>query len=191
MQKTDTPRASSPASSAKRECCIDASCDSGLRNQYFEGKRLTADSFRVEQSYLLERRRLLNRAIHGWGVVYGYALKPASAKDGYTEDTSGRLEIGPGLALDECGRELLHTRTTLLGFDEVILLDGKGMRMQRPPDGSFEPLEQKHAGEKHEEKRPPACWLLSAHYTEQSGSTIRAAANDMSGSRCAKPCGSL
>jgi hypothetical protein len=64
---------------AKQTCCIDAPCDSGLRNQYFEGKRLTADSFRVEQSYLLERRRLLNRAIHGWGVVYGYGLKPAPA----------------------------------------------------------------------------------------------------------------
>jgi len=24
-------------------CCSDAPCDSGLRNHYFEGKRLTAD----------------------------------------------------------------------------------------------------------------------------------------------------
>jgi hypothetical protein len=174
MQKTDTPRKASATGHARRECCTDAPCDSGLRNQYFEGKRLTADSFRVEQSYLLERRRLLNRAIHGWGVVYGYALKPAPAKDGYTEDKSGRLEIGPGLALDECGRELLHTRTTLLSFDEVILLDGKGARMPRPPDGSFESLaEQKHAEQKHEEKRPRACWLLSAHYTEQAAGPVR------------------
>src|SRR5258708_3296561 len=107
MQKNDTPRTSSPAGSARRECCTDAPCDSGLRNQYFEGKRLTADSFRVEQSYLLERRRLLNRAIHGWGVVYGYAVKPVRAANCRTEDASGALEIGPGLALDECGRELL------------------------------------------------------------------------------------
>src|SRR3954449_13463023 len=48
MQKSDTSRNASPARSA-RECCTDAPCDSGLRNQYFEGKRLTADSFRVEQ----------------------------------------------------------------------------------------------------------------------------------------------
>ena len=47
------------------ECCSDAACDSGLRNNYFEGKRLTADAFRVEQDYLIDRRRLLNRAIHG------------------------------------------------------------------------------------------------------------------------------
>ena len=73
------------------ECCSDGPCDSGLRNHYYEGKRLTADSFRVEQSYLAERRHLLNRAIHGWGVVFGYALKHSATE----------LDIQPGLALDE------------------------------------------------------------------------------------------
>jgi hypothetical protein len=76
------------------ECCADGPCDSGLRNQYFEGKRLTADSFRVEQNYLLERRRLLNRTIHGWGVVYGYAMKPARADNCRTEDESARSRSG-------------------------------------------------------------------------------------------------
>jgi hypothetical protein len=146
------------------ECCADGPCDSGLRNQYFEGKRLTADSFRVEQSYLLERRRLLNRAIHGWGVVYGYAMKPARADNCRTEDESGSLEIGPGLALDECGRELLLAKATSLSMEDVIILDGKGARMERPPEGSYEP----YGKQQHGEKRPRVCWLLSAHYAEQS-----------------------
>lgn len=183
MDKTDTSRKPSYRG-ASHECCTDAPCDSGLRNQYFEGKRLTADSFRVEQSYLVERRRLLNRAIHGWGVVYGYALKPAPPNDRYTKDNSGRLEIGPGLALDECGRELLRTRTTMLAFDEVTLFDGKGARLQRPPDGSFETLAeqkrtdqkasaQKDSGQKPEEDRPGSCWLLSAHYAEQAVGPVK------------------
>ena len=169
MQKTDTYRTSSLANSATRGCCTDGPCDSGLRNQYFEGKRLTADSFRVEQSYLLDRRQLLNRAMHGWGVVYGYALKPASAKDGSTADRSGSFEIGPGLALDESGHELLQARTILLGVDDAILLDGKGARIKRPPDGSFEPREKPKQGE----QRPRACWLLSAHYAEQQVGPVR------------------
>lgn len=165
MQTTDTREKRSPAGGAKRECCTDAPCDSGLRNQYFEGKRLTANSFRVEQSYLVERRRLLNRAIHGWGVVYGYAMKPVRATDSRTEDESGSLEIGPGLALDQCGRELLLTKAISLSMQDVIILDGKGARMERPPEGSYEPYGKQ---DERGEKRPRACWLLSAHYAEQS-----------------------
>jgi hypothetical protein len=167
MRSSDTSRASSPARNAKRECCTDAPCGSGLRNQYFEGKRLTVDAFRVEQSYLIERRRLLNRAIHGWGVVYGYALKPAPGPGAETRPS--RLEIGPGLALDECGRELLSVRAVMIDAADVILLDGKGGRLERPPAGSLEPRE----GPKQEVQQTPACWLLSAHYAEQSEGPVR------------------
>lgn len=155
MQKTNTQQAASPGRSRRRECCTDAPCDSGLRNQYFEGKRLTADSFRVEQDYALDRRRLLNRAVHGWGVVYGYPIQPAQG---------GRLQIGPGLALDECGRELLLTRPIVLGVDDASLFDGKGARMERPPEGSYQP---RAAQGQEGDGRPQACWLLSAHYAEQ------------------------
>jgi hypothetical protein len=170
MQKTDTARRAPPSRSA-RECCTDAPCDSGLRNRYFEGKRLTVDSFRVEQNYLLERRRLLNRAIHGWGLVYGYALKPVPARNGCKDDKSGWLEIGPGLALDECGRELLRVGPTLLGVEDVILLDTNGARIDRPPDGSFEPRATQT--QKQTPQPSEACWLLSAHYAEQSEGPIR------------------
>jgi hypothetical protein len=187
MQTTHTPEKRSPTRGAKRECCIDAPCDSGLRNEYFEGKRLTADSFRVEQSYLVERRRLLNRAIHGWGVVYGYAVKPARTADPYEKDAAEALEIGPGLALDECGRELLLTRATSLSLRDLILFDKKGERLERPPEGSYEPhrptdqaLQKQQAPtqgphEHDEQQRGDAkfCWLLSAHYAEQSVGPLR------------------
>jgi hypothetical protein len=128
------------------ECCSDAPCDSGLRNHYFEGKRLTADSFRVEQEYLVERRRLLNRAIHGWGVVYGLAV----------EQKSGELEIHPGLALDPCGRELVLTRARGLAVDGAILLGADGKRLESLP----EPDEK-------------LGWLLSVHYAEQGVGPVK------------------
>lgn len=128
------------------ECCSDAPCESGLRNHYFEGKRLTADSFRVEQEYLVERRHLLNRAIHGWGVVYGLGVK----------SKSGQLEIHPGLALDECGRELVLTRARTLGVDAAILLDADGKRLESLP-----------------EQNEKLCWLLSVHYAEQGVGPVK------------------
>lgn len=128
----------------KAECCTDHDSESRCRNNYFDGKRLTTDSFRVEQTYFLERRHLLNRAIHGWGVVYGLAV---SGKP-------GRLTIGPGLALDQCGRELLQIGTKQISLEDLIVVDERGT-----------PVNRERAFSTASNERP--CWLLSAHYAEQ------------------------
>ena len=134
----------------QRECCHDASCESGLRNNYFEGKRLTADSFRVEQKYSLERRRLLNRAIHGWGVVFGYAVKTGAV----TKPTDrNQLNIGPGLALDICGRELLQTSQAVVANDLIVL------------DKNDERIDLKDALSSSD--YDGMCWMLSVHYAEE------------------------
>jgi hypothetical protein len=143
------------------DCCTDK-CESGLRNNYFQGKRLTPDSFRVEQNYLLQRRRMLNRGIYGWGVVYGYAIK-----DGPPDKSNGpgRLSIGPGLALDTCGRELLHTGTYV---DMAELIDDKG--------NPFDPDKPRSAADtyrRHDQQHVPQRWLLSVHYAEQKTGLVK------------------
>ena len=128
-------------------CCTDHESESGCRNNYFDGKRLTTDSFCVEQRYFLDRRHLLNRAVLGWGVVYGFAI----------ESESGRLTIGPGLALDECGRELLQTGERQVSLDDLITIDERGTKVDR--ERVYSSSEER------------TCWLLSAHYAEKlSGS---------------------
>ena len=131
----------------KAECCSDLQNETGCRNNYFDGKRLTTDSFRVEQRYHLERRHLLNRAIYGWGVVYGFSIS----------GQSGQLKIGPGLALDECGRELLETEARQVGFDDLLVLD------ESNDESNAESNDEKNPHAANEK----ACWLLSAHYAEQ------------------------
>lgn len=198
MYKPETHRKVPHPRAEKVECCIDAKCESGLRNNYFEGKRLTPDSFRVEQHYLVERRRLLNRAIHGWGVVYGYAIKSAPPNEYRGETVSGKLEIGPGLALDKCGRELVQAGTLVVGLDDVIVLDEKGAHVYPAPDWDPEatpkPVPKRDLPYAYRPQRlqdlevdpnpdprpyPPqnpqpsttptrACWLLSVHYAEQA-----------------------
>src|SRR3954453_21915469 len=90
------------ARAAPRDCCED-DCPAGTRNNYFLGKRLTPDSYVAEQQFLNGRRHLLNRAIHGWGVVYGFKL--AWNNKGPLGSNAGVLGIGEGLALDRVGRE--------------------------------------------------------------------------------------
>src|SRR5262249_50310194 len=60
MDTTATKRKRPKSSGVLAECCPDAECESGRRNRFFVGKRMTPDAFRVEQSYEIERRRLLN-----------------------------------------------------------------------------------------------------------------------------------
>lgn len=145
------------------ECCGKSECETGLRNNYYEGKRLSVDSFRIEQKYALERRRLLNRSIHGWGVVYGYGISFATKKN-CGEGGEPGLAIGAGLALDRCGRELLQTETWI-GSGDVIFLDEK-----------YAPIQSKlaiAAFEEKEKNRPRLgsqrwCWQLSVHYAERN-----------------------
>lgn len=147
---TKTPK----TGGGKAECCTDLQCETGLRNKYFEGKRLTADSFRIEQKYAIERRRLLNRAIHGWGVVYGYGVETQKPQDAGADTPPCGLKINAGLALDQCGRELLETGRGIKLSDLIIFND----------DGKRVALEDVELYRR--------CWLLSVHYAEQDTGSI-------------------
>lgn len=150
------------------DCCKESECDSGLRNNYFDGKRLSTHSFRVEQEYGLERRRLLNRAIYGWGVVYGYGIEPEPLDECKKQREAGKLGIGPGLALDQCGRELLQTCSRNLAPEDLIAIDKDGN--QADLADLFPPAEKsRHA---IINQSPRDCWLISAHYAEQYNSPI-------------------
>jgi hypothetical protein len=166
MQTTDKTRTSPRPRKAPAECCADLTCESGLRNNYYEGKRLTPDSFKVEQRYLIERRQLLNRAIHGWGVVYGYAMKMSSAAGGAAKQLTRLLAIGPGLALDACGRELLYGGESGMAFDSLIPIDDEGRKVD------LEDLLPKQLREQKDDKER-VCWVVSVHYAEQSTDGVR------------------
>lgn len=130
-------------------CCPEEDCGKGLRNHYFPGKKLTPRSLSVEQRYHLERRKLINRAVHGYGVVYGFGVKI----DG------GRLGIGGGLAFDRPGRELVEEHGVAFGVDDLIALDDKGRRLKAGKCPS-----EDERGHKWPVDR---CWLLTAHYAER------------------------
>ena len=43
------------------------------RNKYFYGKLMTVRDFELEQEYFNGKRYLLNRLIHGKGLLYGFS----------------------------------------------------------------------------------------------------------------------
>ncbi len=68
------------------------------RNNYFYGKLLSVDDFRLEQKYGNDKRRMLNRFLYGTGVVAGMNVV------GVDDST---VLVESGLALDYYGREIV------------------------------------------------------------------------------------
>lgn len=68
------------------------------RNHYFYGKLLTVRDFESEQKYMNDKRRLINRLMHGAGVVSGLQVVAIDDKS---------LSVEMGVALDSLGREIV------------------------------------------------------------------------------------
>lgn len=145
-------------SSGAENCCGHPRCGLGLRNQYFDRKRLTPASFRLEQTYGIDHRRLLNRAIHGCGLVYGFAIHPEPARD--SSEAASKLTVSSGLILDRCGRELYLPEGIALSIRDVMVLDDKGIPVTD---------REKALGRQRSEGE---CWQLCAHYAEYDVSPV-------------------
>lgn len=69
------------------------------RARYFDGEILNKQIFETEQSYHHEKRKLLNRMLHGWGVVCGLDVRA-------TNPPSSNIIVEQGMALDCHGNEI-------------------------------------------------------------------------------------
>ncbi|HEV7994555.1 MAG TPA: hypothetical protein VGP25_22230 [Gemmatimonadaceae bacterium] len=165
MYKTAAPAAMPKTRRTRTECCDDPACGCGERNNYFDGKRLTPDTFRVEQRYLVERRRLLNRSIHGWGLVHGYAITVEQPRDARG---APMLRVGAGLALDQQGRELVETGATAIALDDLIAVDENGRRIEAT--ALFDGIERSRYAK---DGASALCILLSVHYAERNEGPVQ------------------
>lgn len=74
------------------------------RNRYFYGKLMTVRDFELEQNYFNGKRYLLNRLIHGNGLLCGFSQ--LEFFQGNAEEVRVRFKDG-GIALDSFGREII------------------------------------------------------------------------------------
>ena len=90
------------------------------RNRYFYGKLLTVRDFEAEQRYHSSKREMLNRLVHGTGVVCGLGV---SASDEST------LLIESGMAMDYQGREIVLPEPI---FRKLPMLEGQETLAEKP-----------------------------------------------------------
>jgi hypothetical protein len=95
------------------------------RNKYFYGKLMDVAQFSKEQSYLNQKRWLLNSLLFGGGIVCGLDL----VVDPMTKDL---LRLEPGVALDALGHEIIVPEP--IHFNPHQLTDEKGRPAGKPLD---------------------------------------------------------
>lgn len=123
-------------------CGGDCGCGIGKRNRFFRGKHMNAEAFALDQGYLIGRRRLVNRAVLGWGVVYGFPISAPRDKE-----PLGARDVGGGLGIDPGGREVhLVGPVTITPANTFLSSGGR----PRPAD-----------------RIAPGRYLLSIHYAER------------------------
>ena len=68
-----------------------------MRPNYYTGMLLTSEDFTNEQAYFLEKLRLHNRYLHGWGVACGFEV--------FIRDEF--VVVEPGFAVDCAGNQIM------------------------------------------------------------------------------------
>ena len=97
------------------------------RTRYFHGMLLDDKDFRDEQNYHAGKRRLLNRLLHGSGIVCGLTA--------CWNDKTGKVDVSSGLALDCCGNEIWVNHKLELSLSQLIngMADTKDKDPCSPP----------------------------------------------------------
>ncbi len=80
------------------------------RNHYYYGKLLTVEDFELEQQYMNNKRRIINRYLYGSGVVRGLDIIQVDERT---------LSLETGLAIDYTGREIMVEKPVSLKLSDI------------------------------------------------------------------------
>src|SRR5580658_9102554 len=95
-------------------CCggtTTATCDSTIAElpRYYPRQLITPDDLTLEQNYFRDRMRRHNRLLHGWGVVCGALVCPATTTnpDGTVSLVPWKVVVQTGYILGPYGDEII------------------------------------------------------------------------------------
>lgn len=123
------------------------------RLNYYNGQRLEAADFRLEQEFHIRVRRWLNKSLYTWGIAAGLEV---TVKEGDPH----KVVVSPGMALDIDGREII-----LLEAREVQVV-GKPSLTEGVVSGNYLVIQY------YEEKVAPIADGCAVPLKDKSGSKI-------------------
>ena len=142
--------------------------DGLARVRFYPRQLLEANDLRQEQAYHRERSRRHNRYLHGWGVVAGCQVQPAT-----TAERPWQVRVCPGYLLTPPGDEVSVPAPMTFDLADCTLSTGDPCAFARPcPPVSRRALVERRL-------------YLAVRYLECEGDPVR-----LPGDRCGCGCGS-
>lgn len=157
-------------------CCSGSACPplcAPQRPRYFDGQLLTQAELTSEQTYVLEKNRLHNRYLHGWGVVCGLRVSCC-------DDT--RVTVEAGYALDPCGNDIVLPQAQTIPLVQMI----QDCRSQAKPSTECNPFV---ASTLQDCTGADQTWCLTIAYAEQDSRPVAALRGVSSTATGASACG--
>lgn len=99
-------------SAAMATCPECSSLESLCRPRFFDGQLLSADDLNRLERYIVQKNRLHNRTLHGWGVVCGLEVVCDSCKD--------QVIVHQGYALSPCGDDIVVSNNVSVPVCDLI-----------------------------------------------------------------------
>jgi len=97
---------------AVTRCPVCGGLECLCRPRFFAGQLLTEDDLNRLERYVIDKNRLHNRYLHGWGVVCGLEVVCHACK--------GFVTVKSGYALSPCGDDIVVCRDTVVNVCELI-----------------------------------------------------------------------
>src|SRR5713101_1511831 len=92
------------------------------RPRFFAGQLLTDDDLSLLNNYIVEKNKLHNRYLHGWGVVCGMEV--------VCSPCNNLVTVKSGYALSPCGEDIIVCQDTPVDICTLVLK----CKRQAPPD---------------------------------------------------------
>jgi len=128
------------------------------RPRYFSGQLLTEAELNAEQRYTIEKNRLHNRYLHGWGVVCGLQVV-------CHPNCKGWVRVKRGYALGPCGEDIV------VGEDADFDLIGKIEECERESRRREDCAPLSHSSA---ECDADGCWCVTIRYEERATRAVTA-----------------
>jgi len=150
--------------------CIGLDCFE--RPRFFAGQLLTEAELGGQMEYVLDKNRLHNRYLHGWGVVCGLEVS--------CHECEGFVRVHSGYAIDPCGNDIVVCSDTDVDLIKLIR-ECSDARARKDECDPWEPVTEVHCEDVEQH------WCLSIEFDEREARPI-APLRGSSGRSCT--CGS-
>jgi hypothetical protein len=149
--------------------CGDLQCL--CRPRFFAGQLLTEEGLNRLDHYIVEKNKLHNRYLHGWGVACGLEV--------LCHPCEGFVTVTPGYALSPCGDDVVVCREEAVNICELLRKCREDKQRQWDCDPAF-PRSEPNCDQDQE-------WVLYICYDEKPSRGI-AALRGSSGPACCSRC---